>query len=324
MHKRLTRRDVLKLTGISASALLLGACTGESETAVEGLRATEIPTSIPPTPSPVRPTPSQTLIQPTATPAATAVPREMVLVEAGSFMMGSEDGYPDERPVHLVNITRPFYIGAYIVTWAQYDAYCVRTGKPLLDDYGWGRGNRPAMGTTWLDAVDYCKWLSEREGLQDCFSGIYKDTECDFMANGYRLPTEAEWEYAARGGNRSEGYMYAGSDDPLEVAWHEPNSGGMTHPVGLLKPNELGIYGMSGNGSDWCWDWYADDYYSWSPRDDPTGLPRSEISGDQFEQVKSKRGGFYNFRAEFIRSTFRTADGFNYPGGCIRLVRTAS
>jgi formylglycine-generating enzyme required for sulfatase activity len=248
----------------------------------------------------------------------------MVLIEAGSFMMGSDEGYPDERPVHLVNLTRPFYLGVNMVTWAQYDRFCNLTGKPLLDDYGWGRGNRPAMGTTWLDAVEYCKWLSRRDDLQDCFSGVHKNIECDFTANGYRLPTEAEWEYAARGGNLSEGYRYAGSDDPLEVAWHEANSSTMTQPVGLLKPNELGLYDMSGNGSDWCWDWYAADYYARSPQDDPTGLPRSEISHDQFEQVKSKRGGYYHCGVENITPTFRSADGFNYPGGCIRLARTAA
>ena len=321
---RLSRRDVLKLTGISASALLLGACTGEAETATEGLHPTETPTNIPPTPSPVQPSPTQTPIQATATPAATLVPREMVLVEAGSFMMGSDEGYPCEQPVHLVNITRPFYLGMYMVTLAQYDEYCARAGKSRIDDHGWGRGNRPATGVTWIDAVEYCTWLSEAEGFQPCYSGVRKNTECDFTANGYRLPTEAEWEFAARGGIHSGGFKYPGSDDPLEVAWHEANSGMMTQPVGQLLPNELGIYDMSGNVAEWCWDWYADDYYAHSPQDDPTGLPRSEIPSDQFEQVKSKRGGFCSHRAEYIYSTFRTADNYNYPGGGIRLVRTAS
>jgi formylglycine-generating enzyme required for sulfatase activity len=248
----------------------------------------------------------------------------MILIEAGSFMMGSEDGFPNERPVHQVNITRPFYMGIYMVTMAQYDQYTARVGKSPIDDRGWGRGNRPAIGLTWVEAVEYCTWLSEIEDLQPCYSGVRKNTGCDFSANGYRLPTEAEWEFAARGGIHSEGYRLPGSDDALEVAWHEPNSGGMTHPVGQLMPNELGLYDMCGNGSEWCWDWFADDYYAYSPLDDPTGLAQSEIPSSQFEQVKSKRGGFYNESPEYVYTTFRTADNYNYPGCDIRLVRTAS
>jgi sulfatase modifying factor 1 len=309
----LSRRDILTLTGVSVSALLLGSCARESMITDDGMPAG--------TPSA---SPSITPLRSTPTPASTAVPRAMILIEAGTFLMGSDDGFPNERPVHQVKITRPFLMGTHIVTIDQYDRYCARVGKSLLDDRGWGRGNRPAIGLTWVDAVEYCTWLSEIEGLDPCYSGVRKNTECDFLANGYRLPTEAEWEFAARGGNYSEGYRLPGSDDPLEVAWYEDNSGGMTHPVGQLKPNELGLHDMCGNGSEWCWDWYASDYYVYSPVDDPTGLAQSELPESQFEQVKSKRGGFYNESAEYIYSTFRTADNYNYPGGCIRLVRTAS
>jgi formylglycine-generating enzyme required for sulfatase activity len=313
---RISRRDMLKLTGISASAFLLGACTGNSEAETAAKTATTAPQA--------QSTPSPTQIQSTAEPAATSVPREMVMVEAGSFIMGSDESRTNERPAHLVNITRSFFLGTYMVTMAQYDQYCAHAGKSRLDDRGWGRGNRPATGLTWIEAIEYCTWLSESEGFQPCYSGVRKNTECDFMANGYRLPTEAEWEFAARGGNLSQGYKYPGSDDPLEVAWHEPNAGGRTQQVGQLKANELGIHGMSGNAAEWCWDWYGMDYYARSPQDDPTGLARNEIPSDQFEQVKSKRGGFYNERAEYIYSTFRTADGYNYPGGGMRLARTGT
>jgi sulfatase modifying factor 1 len=211
-----------------------------------------------------------------------------------------------------------------MVTLDQYDDFCKSTGKTLTDDHGWGRGNRPVTSLTWVQAVEYCNWLSDLEGYTPCYTGVRKNTECDFQANGFRLPTEAEWEFAARGGIHSEGYKYPGSDDPLEVAWHDANSNGMTHPVGQLKPNELGIFDFAGNGAEWCWDWYGADYYANSPQDDPTGLPKEELPLDNFEQVKSKRGGYINASADYIYSTFRSADNYNWPGGCIRLVRTPS
>ena len=306
---------MLKLSGVSALALLLRACKVKSDIAVEKLSSitktsTTVPSLIPSTSTP------------NPTPGPTGVPQEMVSVEAGTFLMGSEGGFPNERPVHKVNITRPFYMGIYKVTLDQYGMFCLSTGKTLSDDHGWGRGNRPAISLTWVEAVEYCNWLSEIEGYTPCYSGVRKNTECDFTANGFRLPTEAEWEFAARGGIHSEGYRYPGSDDPLEVAWHDANSNGLTHPVGQLKPNELGIFDLAGNGAEWCWDWYAADYYQYSPQDNPTGLPREEIPTDIFKQVKSKRGGYINASADYIYSTFRSADNYNWPGGCIRLVRT--
>ncbi|HEY84898.1 MAG TPA: formylglycine-generating enzyme family protein [Chloroflexi bacterium] len=143
-------------------------------------------------------------------------------------------------------------------------------GRP--DDNGLGRGSRPVFGISSYEAIAFCNWLSEKEGLIPCYTGRKKATRCDFSANGYRLPTEAEWEYAARGGPLSRGCQYAGSDDPDEVAWYDENSGGELHPVGQKKPNELGLYDMSGNMWDWCWDWYDSDYYNSSPEADPGGL----------------------------------------------------
>jgi formylglycine-generating enzyme required for sulfatase activity len=249
---------------------------------------------------------------------------EMVLVEAGSFQMGSTKGASDEQPVHTVHITRPFYIAKYVVTFEEYDRFCDATiGIKKPDDNGRERGNLPVINVTWYDAVAYCNWLSEKEGLTTCYSGKGKLTQCDFSANGYRLPTEAEWEYAARGGQKSQGYIYAGSDNPDDVAWYADHSGGQMHPVGQKQPNELGLYDMSGNLFEWCWDWYDGDYYASSPASDPTGPPPPS-TGVPWEHNRVRRGGSWREDADSIRVTCRSFDYASYVGdNGFRLVRTA-
>jgi len=171
--------------------------------------------------------------------------------------------------------------------------------------------------------VAYCNWLSEKEGLTTCYSGKGKLTQCDFSANGYRLPTEAEWEYAARGGQKSQGYIYAGSDNPDDVAWYADHSGGQRHPVGQKQPNELGLYDMSGNLFEWCWDWYDKDYYASSPASDPTGPPPPS-TGVPWELNRVRRGGSWREDADSIRVTCRSFDYASYVGdNGFRLVRTA-
>ncbi|MDC7225206.1 MAG: SUMF1/EgtB/PvdO family nonheme iron enzyme [Spirochaetales bacterium] len=216
-----------------------------------------------------------------------------IFVEGGLFMMGSEEGENDEEPIHSV-ILSDFYISKYEVTVNEfsdfvkstgYDNTAATTGGSYIsngrewvkkDDADWRNpsiyqsGNHPVVCISWYDAVEYCNWLSKKNGLQQVytlqFGGYYT---CDWNKNGYRLPTEAEWEYAARGGRKSNGSKYSGSNNISDVAWYNRNSGNTTHPVGRKAPNELGIYDMSGNVWEWCWDRYG--AYSSESQNNPTG-----------------------------------------------------
>ncbi|MFZ2829606.1 MAG: SUMF1/EgtB/PvdO family nonheme iron enzyme, partial [Mesotoga infera] len=206
------------------------------------------------------------------------VQEKMVLVEKGSFTMGDtwSVGFSNEKPVHQVTLTYDFYIGKYETTFDEYDAFCETTGRSKPKDEGWGRGSRPVIKVSWNDAIAYCNWLSEKEKIPKAYDDKGNFLDKDGMITtdpskvvGYRLPTEAEWEYAARGGNKSKGYKYAGSDTIDEVAWYTSNSGGKTQEVGKKAPNELGIYDMSGNVWEWCSDWYDSGYYAKSPTTNP-------------------------------------------------------
>jgi formylglycine-generating enzyme required for sulfatase activity len=318
-RQSISRRDFLKWSGIAISAALLKACAPDAPTVT---KVPPTPTFIPPTHTP---TPTNTLL-PTSTPTnqpVEAILPEMILVEAGSFQMGSVDGYADEQPVHTVHISRPFYIAKYEVTFEEYDRFCDDTLRSRLDDRGWGRGNQPIIHVDWYDATDYCNWLSEKEGLSPCYSGKGKFVECDFSANGYRLPTEAEWEYAARGGTKSQGFTYAGSDNLDEVGWYADNSNDRLQPVGQKLANELGLYDMCGNIFEWCWDWYGEDYYAASPASDPLGPPPPQ-SPNPWDFNRVRRSGSWREDAVNIRASVRSFDGPNYPGdNGFRLVRTA-
>ncbi|MBP5673791.1 MAG: SUMF1/EgtB/PvdO family nonheme iron enzyme [Victivallales bacterium] len=181
---------------------------------------------------------------------------KMVKVEKGSFQMGSNDGLSDEKPVHKVTLTQDFWMGETEITQSQYAAVMGERKNPSKFSKG---GNYPVEGVSWYDAMAFCRKLTERERSAGRLPSGY----------GFSLPTEAQWEYAARGGHKSSGYKYSGGDKLNNVGWYDDNSGKSTHPVRQKKSNELGLYDMSGNVWEWCRDW--NDRYPTGAVVDPTG-----------------------------------------------------
>ncbi len=224
---------------------------------------------------------------------------EMVYVKGGTFEMGAtaeqgEDGCDDEKPVRTIKL-EGYHIGKYGVTQAQWRAVMGTTLEEQRDKanpegslYGEG-DDYPMYYVSWEEAQAFCKKLSEKTGKK------------------YVLPTEAQWEYAARGGSKSQHYKYAGSDDIEEVAWYEENSYALgkehpdygTHAVGTKKANELGIYDMSGNLYEFCSDWYASSY-----DENDTDNPQGPADG----AFRVARGGSWADDAENCRVSFRNLD----------------
>ena len=264
-------------------------------------------------------------------------PVEMVWVPGGSFEFGREIGTAgsgDTTPVSTVTLTG-FHIGKYEVTQAQYQA--VMGTNPSW--FTTANGNPPATGETdvrrpvervsWYDAIVFCNRLSMMEGLTPAYSingstnpndwgSVPTSSNATWNAvtvvsgsTGYRLPTEAQWEYAAKGGNNPPvGFTFAGSNNANDVAWHSGNSGNMTREVGLLQPNRLGIYDMSGNVWEWCWDWWGS--YTSEAKSDPmgaaaTGGVRVLRGGGWFSDARSTRSAY---RFSFNPNVRNNGDGF--------------
>jgi formylglycine-generating enzyme required for sulfatase activity len=255
---------------------------------------------------------------------------KMILVEGGTFLMGNtlgkSEGENNETPVHEVKLTYNYWIGKYPVTFKKYMKYCMesRILPPL--DQGWGCGRRPVIDVSWWDAIAYCNWLSEKEGLPIAYDsngnlldGSENITETSEEVEGYRLPTEAEWEYAARGGQKAtQDWKFSGSSNLEEVGWYCQNSRKKTHKVGKKKPNELGIFDMSGNVWEWCHDWYGR-YSADGIQTNPTGGPDSGLS-------KVLRGGSWVGIMHYCRVAYRCYNAASrsdrYVG--FRVVKTCS
>ena len=225
-------------------------------------------------------------------PVKNGISIDMVRVESGTFTMGAtaemKDPWDDEKPTHQVTLTNDYYMGKYEVTQALWQAVMGNNPSNFKGD------NLPVEQVSWDDCQEFISKLNLITGKT------------------FRLPTEAEWEYAARGGNKSRGYQYSGSNNLSDVAWYKDNSGEKTHAVGTKQPNELGIYDMSGNVLEWCQDWFGK--YSSSSQVNPTGANRG--SGRLF------RGGHWIDIAWGCRSSFRFhfAPGYRFDILGLRLV----
>lgn len=214
---------------------------------------------------------------------------EMVPIPPGTFLMGSKTGLGYEQPVHEVHITYSFMISKFEITQKQWSS--VMNTNPSL----FVGENLPVMNVDWLDAVSFCNELSKLMNLDTCY--IFLDSGkvlFDTSANGFRLPTEAEWEYACRAGSTGD---FAGNGNPLDMGWFDINSGMKPHPVGEKFPNSWGIYDMHGNAWEWCWDWFDPFYYEKSPKVNPRG--------PETGKNRVVRGGCWQKGTTFGRSSSR-------------------
>jgi len=242
---------------------------------------------------------------------------EMILVQGGTFNNGTS------------NVTlSSFYIDKYEVTQASYQSV-MGTNPSYFSDYP----NRPVEGVSWFNAIDYCNRRSMQEGITPCYSystygtnpsnwpagwntdyNNHTNVSCIWTANGYRLPTEMEWMFTAKGGNQSQGNTYSGSDTIDNVAWYDSNSSNRTWDVGLKAANELGTFDMSGNVYEWCWDSYGN--YPSGNQTNPTGAT-------SWSYRVMRGGGWIHFAdgcTVFRRDTYLATNTSTYIGfRCVRI-----
>ena len=241
------------------------------------------------------------------------MPANFVEVEGGTFSNGTSQ----------VTVSS-FYLDKYQLTQADYQAVMGTWNSDPLGDGTAGIGSDyPVYYVTWFNAIEYCNRRSRQEGLTPCYSysnygtntdnwpsgwntsnANHTNVNCNWTANGYRLPTEMEWMFAAKGGNLSQGYTYSGSNTIGDVAWYTPNSDRTTHTVGTKTANELGLYDMSGNVWQWCWDIYGS--YPSGSQNNPTG----SNSGSN----RVLRGGSWLSDAHYCTVSYRGSSLATYSG----------
>ncbi|HOZ50114.1 MAG TPA: formylglycine-generating enzyme family protein [Candidatus Hydrogenedentes bacterium] len=222
----------------------------------------------------------------------------MVLLPGGTFTMGDNDGEVDE-PEHAVTVS-PFCIDQFEVSQEEYERLMGDNPSKVKSK------KNPVEQIRWSDAVRYCNARSREEGLEPAYD--LTAWTCNFEANGYRLPTEAEWEYAARAGTGTA-YSFGASDDDLtKHAWFKDNAKAKPHPVRQRRPNPWGLYDMHGNVWEWCNDFYQVDYYLRSEAEDPRGPERGA--------KKVLRGGCWNSTPDACRSAYRYNENPAYTDAC--------
>lgn len=233
----------------------------------------------------------------------------MVFIKGGRFEMGDvmKDNEYGNEIVHTVTLNN-FLLSKYPITYAEYDTFCLKINRKLPNDWGKGRGNRPVTNVNWIDAIEYCNWRSLEEGLNQVYQIQKDDVKADWSKNGYRLPTEAEWEYAARDRGKNTRFGNGKSiADPQEINFDGRKVSQKDYSVvgffrektvevdSLTCPNEKGLHHMSGNIWEWCWDWYSD--YSRESQINPKGPDKGSFH--------VYRGGSWDVDASFIRVSYR-------------------
>jgi formylglycine-generating enzyme required for sulfatase activity len=230
----------------------------------------------------------------------TSAGQEMVLIPAGEFMMGSSRGEPDEAPLHKVRVNA-FLMDRTEVTQEMYEKLrLVNPSKvkgPIL----------PVHMMSWVLAARYCNQRSKAEGLESCYNE--DNATCDFSRNGYRLPTEAEWEYACRAGLEGDSPVVSHPAEFRRSVWFADNSYGRPHAVAEKAPNGWGLYDMFGNVAEWCNDIYDKHYYAKAPTDNPHGPDQ----GDQYVV----RGGSYKSSSMALRPSARGGDNPGFSDACL-------
>jgi formylglycine-generating enzyme required for sulfatase activity len=308
--RRLAAAGALAAAGVAAAALLFASLGGGSrEDGSPGPAAPNSPGGPAVVPSPSGRTPVV----------------EMVRIPAGVFWMGSpdsdRDATADEKPRQKVKINQPFLLGRTEVTQAQYEEVMGANPSAFSPRGRWrdrvkekDTGQFPVESVSWLDAVRFCNRLSERHGLEPYYK-INDERVTVRGGRGYRLPTEAEWEYAARGGTSTTWPFGEKVEDLGRYAWFADNSGDVTHPVGRKKANPFGLFDMAGNVPEWCWDRYDPRYYERQPASDP--------AGPGYGTTRVFRGGAWNSRAPQTRPAGRSPLGFAYSVQTIVGIRVA-
>lgn len=229
---------------------------------------------------------------------------DTIEVVGSNFIMGSRDGLKDEQPEHEVTITGNLIVSKFEINQRLFQLVMGYNPSLIKDN------RLPVDSVDWSVAVDFCNKLSELYGLTPVYKFTGNNAIWDTNANGWRLPTEAEWEFLCKAGSNSD---YSGSNIVDHLGWYNMNSGLQSHPVGTKQANAFGLYDIHGNVWEWCWDWYSSEYYLNSPKTNPKG----PSEGNR----RVARGGSYNEGNSFARSSNRFYQKEFLPQTGFRIVR---